>query len=172
MTGIAGIAREGREHSVETMLQKIGHRGRAVVAEQRQERNERHLKSALERQQFLVKEMNHRVKNSLTIVTSLLQMQARDADGKETMDQFEEAARRVRPACEFIDAHGCNPGGGSFGRHKVRSGMQASHGDEERHGEGPPTLRSPPRHLRRRRLHALTLPGLPGPTGLTLTPLV
>lgn len=59
------------------------------------ERNERHLKSALERQQFLVKEMNHRVKNSLTIVTSLLQMQARDADGKETMDQFEEAARRV-----------------------------------------------------------------------------
>ncbi len=59
------------------------------------ERNERHLKSALERQQFLVKEMNHRVKNSLTTVTSLLQMQARDADGKETMDQFEEAARRV-----------------------------------------------------------------------------
>ena len=35
-------------------------------------------KAALERQQFLVKEMNHRVKNSLTIVTSLLQMQARD----------------------------------------------------------------------------------------------
>ena len=59
------------------------------------ERNERHLKAALERQQFLVKEMNHRVKNSLTIVTSLLQMQARDAVGKETMDQFEEASRRV-----------------------------------------------------------------------------
>ena len=59
------------------------------------ERNERHLKAALERQQFLVKEMNHRVKNSLTIVTSLLQMQARDAGGKETMDQFEEASRRV-----------------------------------------------------------------------------
>ena len=59
------------------------------------ERTERHLKAALERQQFLVKEMNHRVKNSLTIVTSLLQMQARDAGGKETMDQFEEASRRV-----------------------------------------------------------------------------
>lgn len=59
------------------------------------ERNERSLKSALERQQFLVKEMNHRVKNSLTIVASLLQMQARDVDGKETMNQFEEASRRV-----------------------------------------------------------------------------
>ncbi len=59
------------------------------------ERNERHLKAAVERQQFLVKEMNHRVKNSLTIVTSLLQMQARDVGNKEITQQFEEASRRV-----------------------------------------------------------------------------
>ena len=59
------------------------------------ERNERRLKSALERQQFLVKEMNHRVKNSLTIVASLLQMQARDGGAQETSDKFEEASRRV-----------------------------------------------------------------------------
>jgi two-component sensor histidine kinase len=59
------------------------------------ERNERHLKAALERQQFLVKEMNHRVKNSLTIVASLLQMQARNVADQETIEQFEEAARRV-----------------------------------------------------------------------------
>jgi two-component sensor histidine kinase len=59
------------------------------------ERNERHLKAALERQQFLVKEMNHRVKNSLTIVTSLLQMQGRDVGNEETTQQFEEASRRV-----------------------------------------------------------------------------
>jgi two-component sensor histidine kinase len=59
------------------------------------ERNERHLKAALERQQYLVKEMNHRVKNSLTIVTSLLQMQGRDVASQETAQQFEEASRRV-----------------------------------------------------------------------------
>jgi GAF domain-containing protein len=59
------------------------------------ERNERHLKAALERQQFLVKEMNHRVKNSLTIVASMLQMQARDEDDQETKQKFEEAYRRV-----------------------------------------------------------------------------
>lgn len=59
------------------------------------ERNERHLKAALERQQFLVKEMNHRVKNSLTIVASMLQMQARDEDDEETKQKFEEAYRRV-----------------------------------------------------------------------------
>lgn len=58
------------------------------------ERNERHLKIALARQQFLVKEMNHRVKNSLAIVASLLQMQGRSGNG-ETADQFEETARRV-----------------------------------------------------------------------------
>lgn len=58
------------------------------------ERNERHLKVALARQQFLVKEMNHRVKNSLTIVVSLLQMQARTAT-QETAVQLEETARRV-----------------------------------------------------------------------------
>ena len=59
------------------------------------ERNERHLKSALERQQFLVKEMNHRVKNSLTIVASLLNMQARGVESPETTSQLEEASRRV-----------------------------------------------------------------------------
>jgi two-component sensor histidine kinase len=59
------------------------------------ERNERHLKAALERQQFLVKEMNHRVKNSLTIVASLLQLQARNVGGQEAIEQFEEASRRV-----------------------------------------------------------------------------
>ncbi len=58
------------------------------------ERNERHLKAALARQQFLVKEMNHRVKNSLAIVASLLQMQGR-AGNAETAAQFEETARRV-----------------------------------------------------------------------------
>ena len=59
------------------------------------ERNESNLKAALERQQFLVKEMNHWVKNSLTIVASMLQMQARDGGDRETKEKFEEAYRRV-----------------------------------------------------------------------------
>jgi two-component sensor histidine kinase len=58
------------------------------------ERNERHLRAALARQRFLVKEMNHRVKNSLAIVSSLLQMQGRTGN-EETSKQFEETARRV-----------------------------------------------------------------------------
>ena len=58
------------------------------------ERHERQLKEALSRQQFLVKEMNHRVKNSLTIVVGLLRMQGRAGD-EGAADQFEETARRV-----------------------------------------------------------------------------
>lgn len=58
------------------------------------ERHERQLNDSLARQQFLVREMNHRVKNSLAIVVGLLRMQGRTGDS-ETSDQFEETARRV-----------------------------------------------------------------------------
>ncbi len=58
------------------------------------ERTERHLKAALARQQFLLQEMNHRVKNSLAIVSSLVQMQGRTASA-EAAAQFEETARRI-----------------------------------------------------------------------------
>jgi two-component sensor histidine kinase len=58
------------------------------------ERHTRQLTAALVRQQYLMKEMNHRVKNSLTIVVSMLQMQARAATA-ETAVLFEETARRV-----------------------------------------------------------------------------
>src|SRR5271156_2996892 len=44
------------------------------------ERHERNLRAALERQQFLVKEMNHRVKNSLALVIGMLRLQARGND--------------------------------------------------------------------------------------------
>ena len=41
------------------------------------ERNQRLLKAALERHQVLLKEMNHRIKNSLSIVSSMLRLQSR-----------------------------------------------------------------------------------------------
>ena len=42
------------------------------------ERHDRSLTAALEKHQVLLKEMNHRIKNSLAIVASLLNLQARD----------------------------------------------------------------------------------------------
>jgi two-component sensor histidine kinase len=58
-------------------------------------RHERDLEAALERHQFLIKEMNHRVKNSLGIVASMLRLQARELDETEFNPHLEEAARRV-----------------------------------------------------------------------------
>ena len=59
------------------------------------ERHERSLTAALERQQFLVKEMNHRVKNSLSLVVGMLRLQARENSHPEFVQQLEDATLRV-----------------------------------------------------------------------------
>jgi two-component sensor histidine kinase len=59
------------------------------------ERHEHNLKAALERQQFLVKEMNHRVKNSLALVVGMLRLQARENSEPAFVQQLEDATLRV-----------------------------------------------------------------------------
>ncbi len=59
------------------------------------ERHERNLKAALERHQFLIKEMNHRVKNSLGLVVSMLRLQARENSEPEFAQHLEDATLRV-----------------------------------------------------------------------------
>lgn len=59
------------------------------------QRHEMSLKLALDRQRVLVKEINHRVKNSLSIVSSMLSMQARTSDDDHVKFSLEEAASRV-----------------------------------------------------------------------------
>jgi len=59
------------------------------------ERNERSLKAALERQQVLLKEITHRVKNGLAIVASMLKLQASEVNDPALTPHLEEAAYRV-----------------------------------------------------------------------------
>jgi two-component sensor histidine kinase len=59
------------------------------------QRHERNLKAALERHQFLIKEMNHRVKNSLALVAGMLRLQARENCDPAFAEQLEDATRRV-----------------------------------------------------------------------------
>jgi two-component sensor histidine kinase len=59
------------------------------------ERHERNLNAALERHQFLLKEMNHRVKNSLTIVGSMLNLQARQVGDAGLAMHLKDASHRV-----------------------------------------------------------------------------
>ncbi len=59
------------------------------------ERHERSLKAALERQEILLREITHRVKNSLAIVAAMLKLQAGDMDDPALTRHLEEAAYRV-----------------------------------------------------------------------------
>jgi len=59
------------------------------------QRYERNLKAAVERHQFLIREMNHRVKNSLALVASMLRLQAREDADPAFGEQLEDATRRV-----------------------------------------------------------------------------
>jgi two-component sensor histidine kinase len=59
------------------------------------DRRERRLKAAVLRQELLLKEINHRVKNSLNMVTSMLSLQIGKDAGTELQQQLQEAANRV-----------------------------------------------------------------------------
>ena len=74
------------------------------------ERHERNLEAALGRHEVLLKEMSHRVKNSLMIVTSMLQLQAGDIDDPALTPHLEEAAHRVSAVARAHDQlfHGAN----------------------------------------------------------------
>ena len=59
------------------------------------ERYERNLKAALERHEVLLGEINHRVKNSLQVVASMLRLQSAAAGEIETRERLDEASSRV-----------------------------------------------------------------------------
>jgi two-component sensor histidine kinase len=59
------------------------------------QRYERRLKDALDRHQILLKEITHRVKNSLQVVTSMLHLQARASNDGALAGHLDEASSRV-----------------------------------------------------------------------------
>jgi two-component sensor histidine kinase len=60
-----------------------------------QQRNQRQLKTALDRHQVLLKEVNHRVKNSLQVVASMLHLQANAGGNSELRESLSEASNRI-----------------------------------------------------------------------------
>jgi two-component sensor histidine kinase len=74
------------------------------------ERHERSLKAALARHQFLLTEMSHRVKNSLTIVSSMLRLQASDVGDTTLTQHLNEASNRITAVAKAHDRlyHGSN----------------------------------------------------------------
>jgi two-component sensor histidine kinase len=73
------------------------------------ERQERSLKAALARQQVLLREITHRVKNSLAIVASMLKLQASDVEDPELTRHLEDASYRVSAVAKAHERiHQCN----------------------------------------------------------------
>ena len=59
------------------------------------------LLEALQQKEMLLKEVNHRVKNSLQLVASLLGLQRSRITDKEARRQFEDAARRINTVAQI-----------------------------------------------------------------------
>src|SRR4051812_39957345 len=60
-----------------------------------QQRYQGKLKAALDRHQVLLKEINHRVKNSLQVVSGMLHLQARAVGDPELSERLTEASSRI-----------------------------------------------------------------------------
>jgi two-component sensor histidine kinase len=60
-----------------------------------QQQYQRKLQAALERHQILLKEVNHRVKNSLQVVSAMLQLQANAVNDQALGEHLNDAASRV-----------------------------------------------------------------------------
>lgn len=79
------------EHDI-TFLQGVANiLGMAIEQQQYQ----RKLQAALDRHQILLKEVNHRVKNSLQVVSSMLHLQAKAVGDPALSEQLSEASARI-----------------------------------------------------------------------------
>jgi two-component sensor histidine kinase len=82
---------EFSEHDL-TFLQGAANILGMAIERQRYERN---MKAALDRHEVLLGEINHRVKNSLQVVASMLQLQSNAVDDDELRTHLGEASNRV-----------------------------------------------------------------------------
>jgi hypothetical protein len=69
-----------------------------------QQQYQRKLQAALDRYQVLLREVNHRVKNSLQVVSSMLHLQANAVGDKNLSETLVGAANSIHATCCFVES--------------------------------------------------------------------
>src|SRR5579872_7327921 len=82
---------EFNQHDVAFLQGAANILGMAIEQQQYQSK----LQAALDRHQVLLKEVNHRVKNSLQVVSSMLQLQATEVGNPDLSERLQDASSRV-----------------------------------------------------------------------------
>ena len=100
-SGIAGVRKDGSEFPAEASISRAeidGSLFMTVILRDVSSRKkaEDDLRAALEAKEYLLREVHHRVKNNLQVVSSLLNLQARATVDPQVVKAFEESQNRVQ----------------------------------------------------------------------------